>query len=136
VLAENRGRGRRRPRRVGELDRLCHRPITPNQRMVERRDQVFGEDLRRIEHLLDQPHRRAGDAFAENLLPFEGAARGKRGAQLGHEFGRMRGAAAHRRAAQIAGQLRPADQLAQRGKEMVGVNRNIEPSVPWSDECR
>ena len=53
--------------------------------------------------------RRAGDALAENLLQLEGAARG---AQLGHEFGSMRSAAAHRRAARIAGQLRPADQLA------------------------
>ena len=47
----------------------------------------------------------------------------------GHQLGGMRGAAAHRRAARIARQLRPADQLAQRGKEMVGVNRDIEPAL-------
>jgi hypothetical protein len=44
---------------------------------------------------------------------------GRTAAQLGHELSGMRGAAAHRCAARIAGQLRPADQLAQRGKEMV-----------------
>jgi len=47
--------------------------------MVERRDQVFGDDLRMIEHVLDRPHRRAGDALTENLLPLEGAAGGERG---------------------------------------------------------
>ena len=90
--------------------------------MIERRDQVFGDDLRMIEHVLDRPHRRAGDALAENLLPLEGAAGGERGAQLGHELGGMRGAAAHRRAAGVVRQLGPADQLAQRGEEMVGVH--------------
>jgi hypothetical protein len=53
-----------------EFDRLCHRPISPNHRMVERRDQIFGDDLRMIEHVLDRPHRRTGDALAESPMTY------------------------------------------------------------------
>src|SRR5262249_38077805 len=63
------------------------------------------------------------------LLPFECRARGERRTQFGDQFGSMRGAAAHRRGARIARQLWPADQFAQGSKEMVRVNRNIEPAL-------
>jgi hypothetical protein len=81
-----------------------------------------------FEHVLDWAHRRARHALAEALLPFERVARGERGAQFGHQLSGMRGPAAHRRAPRVTRQLRPADQLAQCGKEMVRVNLDIEPA--------
>ena len=62
--------------------------------MIAARDQVFGEHLGVIEHVLDRPHRRAGHALAEDLLPFQRTALGERSAQFRHDFGGMRGAAA------------------------------------------
>jgi hypothetical protein len=97
--------------------------------MVERGDQIFGDNLGMIEHVLDRPHRCAGDALAEDFLPFQSAALGERSAQLRHKLRGMRGAAAHRSATRVAGQFRPADQLAQCGKEMVRMNRDIEKPV-------
>ena len=54
---------------------------------------------------------------------------GERGADFRHEFGGVLGAAAHRDAARVARQLRAADQLAQRGEEMVRVHRDIERAL-------
>ena len=96
--------------------------------MIERRVEILGEDLRMIEHVLDRAHRGAGHALIKKLLPFESRARGERRTQFWDKFGSMRGAAAHRRAARIASQLWPADQFAQGNKEMVRMNRNIEPA--------
>jgi len=97
--------------------------------MIELSDQIFGQNLGMVEHVLDRPHRRARHALAEGFLPFQGAALGERSAQFRHELAGMRGAAAHRRATRVAGQFRPADQIAQRGKEMVGMHRDIEKPV-------
>ena len=97
--------------------------------MVERRHEILGEDLRMVEHVLDLSHGRARHALAENLLPFERGAGGERGADFRHEFGGVLGAAAHRDAARIACQLRAADQIAQRGEEMVRVDRDIERAL-------
>jgi hypothetical protein len=78
-----------------------------------------------IEHVLDRPHRRTRDALAEDLLPFAGGARGERAAQLGHEIGGMRGAALHRGAARIAGQL-----------DGYGRSHVRQSSRPAAVECR
>src|SRR5262249_53926996 len=59
----------------------------------------------------------------------EGRAGSERGAQFWNQLSRMRGPAAHCRASRVARQLRPADQLAQSGKEMVRMNRDVEPAV-------
>src|SRR5579884_341253 len=50
VLAEGRGGGGFRAGRVGEPDRLRHRAISANGRVIQRRHEVLGEDLRVIEH--------------------------------------------------------------------------------------
>ena len=112
VLSECRRRGRCRPRRIREFDWLRHRSIATDNRVVECRYQLIGEDLRVVEHVLDWPHRRARYAFAENLLPFERVAPGENGSHFRHQFSGVRGAAAHCRAARVAHELRAPDQLA------------------------
>ena len=101
----------------------------PDNGMVERRDELFGQNLRVIEHVLDPPHRRAGHSLAENLFPFARAALCQCRAQFRDQLGGVFGAAAHRDAARILRQFRPADQFAQRGPEMVGVDGDVERAV-------
>ena len=49
--------------------------------MIESCDEILGEHLRVVEHVLDWAHRRAGHTLAEELLPFERTARGEGGAR-------------------------------------------------------
>ena len=97
--------------------------------MIEGRDEILGEHLRMVEHVLDRAHRRARHALAEELFPFVRGANGERGTHFRNQFSSMLGSAAHRRAARIASQLWPADQLAHSRKEMIGVNRDIKPAL-------
>jgi hypothetical protein len=46
VLAKGRGRSWHRPGCPGELDRLLHRAIAPDQRMIEGCNEILGEHLR------------------------------------------------------------------------------------------
>jgi len=64
VLAEGRRGDRRRPRRAGEFDRLRHRPVPVDHRVVERLHQILFDNLQVVEDVLDRPHRRAGHALA------------------------------------------------------------------------
>ena len=57
-------------------------------------------------------NRCAGYALPENLLPFERSVSGESGTHFRHQFGGVRGPAAHRRAAWVARKLRASDQLA------------------------
>ena len=102
MLAKSRSRGWRRPRRLSEFNRPLHRAITSYLRMIEGRDEILGEHLGMLEHVLDRAHRSAGHALAEELLPFERRAHGERGTQLREQFSGMRGPAAHRCASRIA----------------------------------
>ena len=129
MLAKSRSRCWRRPRRLGKFDRPLHRAITSYLRMIEGRDEILGEHLGMVEHVLDRAHRRARHALAEELFPFVRGASGERGTHFRNQFSSILGSAAHRHAARIACQLRPADQLAQSRKEMIGVNRDIEPAL-------
>ena len=78
MLTKGRGRSWRRSRYPVKLDRLLHRAIPPELRMIERRNEILGEHLRMVEHVLDRAHRRTGLELAEKLFQFEGRPRGER----------------------------------------------------------
>ena len=70
MLAKSRSRGWRRPRRLSEFNRPLHRAITSYLRMIEGRDEILGEHLGMVEHVLDRAHRRARHALAEaGMIP-------------------------------------------------------------------
>jgi len=76
VLAKGRGWRWRRSWGPSEFDRPLHRAIAPDLRMVEGRDEILGEHLRVLEHVLDRTHRGARHALAKELFPFKRSARG------------------------------------------------------------
>jgi len=70
--------------------------------MIEGHDEILGEHLGMVEHVLDRAYRRARHALAEDLFPFVRGARVERGTYFWNQFSSMLGSAAHRRAARIA----------------------------------
>src|SRR5262249_40033649 len=65
MLAKGRGRRWRRSRRLSKFDLPLHRTIPPDLRMIEGRNEILGEHLRMVEHVLDRAHCRAWYALAE-----------------------------------------------------------------------
>ena len=79
-----------------EVDRMRHRAVASDARMLEARQDAFRRHLRMLEHVLHRARRRAGNALAEQGFPFDGGARLQRRAEPGHELAGMLGALPHR----------------------------------------
>ena len=72
-----------RGRSGAELDRMRHRAVASDARMLEARQDALRRHLWMLEHVLDRARRRAGNTLAEQGLPFDGGSRLERRADLG-----------------------------------------------------
>src|SRR6266851_9574490 len=94
MLSERRG-GHRRGTTAG-VDRAREGAVFSDARVLERGEDAFRFHLRMIEHVLDGTRGGAGDALAEQRLPFDGGASGEGDTDLRHDLALVRGALLHR----------------------------------------
>src|SRR6266508_2130586 len=127
MLSERRGGDRRGA--IADGDRVREGAVPADSLVLEGREDAFRFHLWMIEHVLDGTGGGAGDALAEERLPFDGGASGEGGTDLRHDLVRMRGALLHGVEARIGSQLGEPDELAQGLPEMRGIGGDVEAAA-------